>query len=141
MTLFCISSNLLRTRNDTETTRMWATATNQVLKLYTIQNNVRVPPYTGGRSNLPLLLQAELFKAVQNDEVRSPALVLAEIALLVALSSEDSAISNVAAKGLRCIAFLEGLPGGPPVVDDDLLSKRHLVYEQLGDPRVVIVGM
>lgn len=71
-----------------------------------------------------------------------PAFVLVEIALLVTLTSEDSAVSHLAAKGLRYLAYLETLPGSPPapVVDDEQLSKRHLVYEQLGDPRIVIVG-
>lgn len=48
----------------------------------------------------------------------------------------------MAARGLRHIAYLESVPGAPPppITDDENLSKRHLIYEQLGDPRVIIVG-
>ncbi|KAJ6532260.1 hypothetical protein DFH09DRAFT_1370329 [Mycena vulgaris] len=124
MCLSCLSSNLLRTRIEGEATWMWTLAIHRVLKLYAINNNV------------------EFAKDVQHDEGRAPAFVLAEIALLVTLTSEDSAISYIAARCLRYLAYLEGVPGAPPapVVDDELLSKRHLVYEQLGDPRVIIVG-
>lgn len=68
--------------------------------------------------------------------------MLVEIALLVTLTSEDNAVSLLAAKGLRYLAYLERLPGAAPAPldDDEMLSKRHLVYEQLGDPRVPIVG-
>ncbi|KAJ7668141.1 hypothetical protein B0H17DRAFT_990194 [Mycena rosella] len=124
MCVFCLSSNLLRARSGGDETRLWAYALHRFLKVYAINS------------------EAEFAKEVQNDEGRCPAFVLAEIALLVTLSSEDSSISFLAAKGLRYIAYLEGVPGAPPapVVDDELLSKRHLVYEQLGDPRVLIVG-
>lgn len=124
LALTCMCSNLLRTRSDVEAMRMWTNAVLRILKLYAINN------------------QASFAKEVQLDAARSPALVLAEIALLVTLTSEDSTVSFLASKGLRHIAYLEGVPGAPPppVVDDELLSKRHLVYEQLGDPRVVIVG-
>ncbi|KAJ7181585.1 hypothetical protein C8R43DRAFT_1229418 [Mycena crocata] len=122
--LACLSSNLLRTRGDAELTRMWTTAINRILRQYTMNS------------------ESEHARSVCTDEARTPAFVLAEIALLVTLTSEDSDISYLAARGLRYLAYLESVPGAPPapVADDEQLSKRHLVYEQLGDPRVVIVG-
>ncbi|KAJ7458402.1 hypothetical protein B0H11DRAFT_187286 [Mycena galericulata] len=124
MSLLCLSSNLMRSRNDVEATRMWTSAIHRLLKVYATSND------------------AEHVHAIRNDPARMPAFVLVEIALLVTLTSEDSAVSHLAAKGLRYLAYLETLPGAPPapVVDDEQLSKRHLVYEQLGDPRIVIVG-
>ncbi|KAJ7724736.1 hypothetical protein DFH07DRAFT_1066990 [Mycena maculata] len=122
--LLCFSSNLMRTRNDVEAARMWTSAIYRILKLYSVNND------------------AEHARAVQTDEGRAPAFVLVEIALLVTLTSEDNGVAQLAARGLRYLAYLETLPGVPPapVEDDEQLSKRHLVYEQLGDPRVVIVG-
>ncbi|KAJ6460124.1 hypothetical protein C8R47DRAFT_1161242 [Mycena vitilis] len=122
--LFCLASNLLRSRTDTETTRLWTSSVLRVLKIYVINN------------------EHELMKAIQIDDALISALVLVEIALLVTLTSEDNGVSQLASKGLRYLAYLESTPGAmpTPVVDDDVMSKRHLVYEQLGDPRVLIVG-
>lgn len=41
MCLLCFSSNLLRTRSDVETTRMWTSAIHRLLKLYAVNNDVR----------------------------------------------------------------------------------------------------
>ncbi|KAJ7167823.1 hypothetical protein C8R46DRAFT_1350755 [Mycena filopes] len=122
--LFSLSSNLLRTRSDTESTRLWTTAIFRVLRLYLINND------------------APIMRAIQADEMRTSAFTLVEIALLVTLTSEDNGVSQLAGKGLRYLAYLENIPGSAsaPVVDDEVLSKRHLVYEQLGDPRIPIVG-
>jgi hypothetical protein len=79
--------------------------------------------------------------AVLSDENSKAAFTLLEIALLVTLTSEDNGVSQLAAKGLRYLAYLETVGNlSGPIEDDDFLSKRHLVYEQLGDPRVLIVG-
>ncbi|KAJ7034157.1 hypothetical protein C8F04DRAFT_582650 [Mycena alexandri] len=123
-TLFSLSSNLLRTRSDTETTRMWTTAIFRMLKLYLTNND------------------SPIMRAIQTDEKRTSAFALVEIALLVTLPSEDNSVSQLAAKGLRYLAYLENIPNAASasIVDDEVLSKRHLVYEQLGDPRVPIVG-
>ncbi|KAF7302288.1 Ras-GAP domain-containing protein [Mycena indigotica] len=123
-TLFSTSSNLLRTRSDTDTTLLWTSALTSLLDIYLIRN------------------PAEHSQAVRNHEDRAPALALVEISLLVTLTTESMPIAQMAAKGLRTLAKLEARPDAPPppVLDDDLISKRHLVYEQLGDPRVVVVG-
>ena len=80
-------------------------------------------------------------QAIQNAEGHASAFVLVEIALLVTLTSEHTTV-YLAAQSLRYLAWLESLPGAPPALamDGDLLSKRYLVYKQLGDPRVLIVG-
>ncbi|KAF7329572.1 Ras-GAP domain-containing protein [Mycena kentingensis (nom. inval.)] len=122
--LFSLSSNLLRTRAGADVPFMWVEALSAFLNMYTVRNN------------------AEHCKAVINDPVRAPAFVLAEIALLVSLTSDTTTVAQLAATCLRTLAKLEARPDAPPppVLDDDLVSKRHLVYESLGDPRVVIVG-
>ncbi|KAJ7055100.1 hypothetical protein C8F01DRAFT_470816 [Mycena amicta] len=122
--LFSCSSNLLRTRTHVETTQLWTSGITYLLNTYLIRNS------------------AEHSRAIRNHEARAPALVLVEISLLVTLTTESTPIAQVAAKGLRTLAKLEARPDAPPppALDEDLISKRHLVYEQLGDPRVVVVG-
>lgn len=82
-------------------------------------------------------------KRIQLDESRVPALTLAEIAFMVTLPSANVDISHLAAKGLRLIALVERQPDVPvsDLLGEDELSKRNFIYEQLGDPRVVLVGM
>ncbi|KAF8207849.1 hypothetical protein K438DRAFT_2013261 [Mycena galopus ATCC 62051] len=122
--LFCLSLNLIRSRSDTEATRMWVSSIFRILKMYVMNH------------------ENDHLKAIQTDENLTSSLALVELALLITLASEANNVSQLAARGLRYVAYLESLPGAlaPPVVDDDLASKRHLVYEQLGDPRVVVVG-
>ncbi|KAJ7265356.1 hypothetical protein B0H12DRAFT_1201035 [Mycena haematopus] len=121
---FCLSSNLFRSRTDTETTRMWVSSIFRLLKLYVAHHE---------NPNM---------KTLQNDQNLVSSLALVELALLVTLASEANNVSQLAARGLRYVAYIESLPGASaaPVGDDDMVSKRHLVYEQLGDPRVVFVG-
>jgi len=79
---------------------------------------------------------------VQFDPNRTPAFVLTEIAFLVALTSADNTISQSAAKGLRSICHAENHPDAPPnpTITDEDRSQRNPIYEQLGDPRVPVVG-
>ncbi|CAK5277391.1 unnamed protein product [Mycena citricolor] len=123
--MFCFSSNLLRARGDVESTRMWVSAIQRILRFYATASHC-----------------SDKAREVLMNEARTPAFILVEISLLVTLTSEDSSVSQLAAKALRHLAYLETLPGAPPtsISDDELLSKRHLVYQQLGDPRVIIVG-
>lgn len=80
-------------------------------------------------------------RGIQLHSDRVPAFALAEIAFLVSLTSADKGVSQLAAQGLRCIAQAE-CQGGPvnSGVPEEERSKRHAVYEQLGDPNVVVVG-
>jgi neurofibromin 1 len=143
--LLSISNNLLRSRTDPEATRMWTASIYRLLQIYAM--NSTVCDVSRCRPPFPLTVvvcfQLDHVKAIQNDPARTPAFVLLEVALLVTLTSADTHVSYVAAKCLRHLAYLESVPGAPPapIDDDELLSKRHLVYEQLGDPRVMIVGM
>ena len=82
-------------------------------------------------------------KAVQADPRRTPAFVVMEISFLVLLTSSDNTISQSAAKGLRLISQAEQqlhAPPNPTFTDDDR-AQRNPIYEQLGDPRVTVIGM
>jgi neurofibromin 1 len=84
----------------------------------------------------------EHVKDIQCDPGRLPAFALAEIAFLVSLTSADSNVSRLAAKGLRLLSHAErqaGAPVNPGISDEDRL-KRHRIYDQLGDPNVMVVG-
>lgn len=67
---------------------------------------------------------------------------MSEISFLVALTSADNSISQLAAKGLRLVSHAERQPGAPlnPTVSEDDRSKKYPIYEQLGDPRITVVG-
>ena len=81
-------------------------------------------------------------KSVQVDPGRTSAFVLTEIAFLVSLSSADNTISRLAAKGLRMICHAELQPDAPinPTITNEDRAQRNPIYEQLGDPRVAVVG-
>src|SRR5258707_13038524 len=68
--------------------------------------------------------------------------MLSEVSFLVALTSSDNNISELAAQGLRLISHAERLPGSPvnPYISDEDKSKRNPIYEQLGDPNVTVAG-
>ena len=65
-----------------------------------------------------------------------------EISFLVALTSSDNTISQSAAKGLRMISQAEQQPDAPPnpTLTDEDRAQRNPIYEQLGDPRVTVIG-
>lgn len=72
---------------------------------------------------------------------RLPSVIIAEIAFLVTLTSTDTVVSSFAARGLREIAIAECLPNSRrPFEESDEAAKRYPVYEQLGDPSVLVVG-
>lgn len=81
-------------------------------------------------------------KETQLHPDRVSAFALAEIAFLVSLTSADSNVSALAAKGLRFLARAEHQPNAPinPTLSDDARSARNLTYEQLGDPTIIVVG-
>ncbi|RDB19915.1 Neurofibromin [Hypsizygus marmoreus] len=122
--LLSIVTNLLHSRSDVETERLWVAIAHQLIELYVRKTD------------------SQLIKDVQHDARRVPAFALAEIAFLVSLTSADSNVSHLAAKGLRLLSYAEREPGVPTnqTVTDENRSKRNPIYEQLGDPKVVIVG-
>jgi hypothetical protein len=67
---------------------------------------------------------------------------MAEIALLVSLTSADATVSSTAAQGLRLLAQAESHQNAPlnEAMSPEERSKRFPIYAQLGDPRKVIVG-
>ena len=81
-------------------------------------------------------------KSVQVDPGRTSAFVLTEIAFLVSLPSADNVISQSSAKGLRMICRAELQPDAPPnpTITDEDRAQRNPIYDQLGDPRVAVVG-
>ncbi|KAG6896188.1 hypothetical protein C0992_009811 [Termitomyces sp. T32_za158] len=123
-TLFSIILNLLHARQDLEAERLWMSIIHQLLELFTRKT---VNP---------------AMKETQLHPDRVSAFALAEIAFLVSLTSADSNVSALAAKGLRFLARAEHQPDAPinPTLSDDARSARNLTYEQLGDPTVVVIG-
>ena len=84
----------------------------------------------------------EHVKTIQRDPYRVPAVILGEIALMVALPSANVDMSHLAAKGLRLISLMASQPDAPVSVllSEEETSKRNFIYEQLGDPKVVLIG-
>ena len=76
------------------------------------------------------------------DPRRIPAFAMSEVSFLVALTSADNSISQLAAKGLRFLSHAERYPGAPvnPTVTEEDRSKKYPIYEQLGDPRITVFG-
>ncbi|KAF8645481.1 hypothetical protein AX16_007766 [Volvariella volvacea WC 439] len=123
-TLLSISMNLVNSTIDLEAQRMWIGLAHQTVELF-----VR-------RSDAPHV------KDIQYDIGRIPAFLMAEIAFLISLTSADTNVSQLAGKGLRLLSHAERQEGAPvnPIVRDADRSKRNPFYEQLGDPRVQVIG-
>ncbi|KAF8806096.1 hypothetical protein BYT27DRAFT_7141632 [Phlegmacium glaucopus] len=124
VTLLSVVGNLLTTRTDIEAQSLWMSIAQQVLEVYVTTTDLAHVKY------------------VQVDPGRTPAFVLTEISFLVALASADNTISQLAGKGLRLICHAEHQPDAPPnpIITDEDRSQRNPIYEQLGDPRVAVVG-
>ncbi|KAH6914612.1 hypothetical protein BKA70DRAFT_1180120 [Coprinopsis sp. MPI-PUGE-AT-0042] len=124
MTLQSVAANLMNNRTDFEAQTLWITLAHSLIDMY----NRKIP--------------LDHVKAIQFDETRVPALTLAEISLMISLTASAVNLSNLAAKGLRLLAQVEQNPGAPisSILGEDELRKRNFIYEQLGDPNVVVVG-
>lgn len=81
-------------------------------------------------------------KEIQLDPDRVSAFVMAEIAFTVTLTSSNSAVSQMAARGLRNLATIQRQPDAPQIdfITPEDYAKRARVHEQLGDPKVTVVG-
>ncbi|KAH7931340.1 hypothetical protein BV22DRAFT_1124264 [Leucogyrophana mollusca] len=123
-TVISNAKKLLLTRLDPERQRLWIGVTHQMIETYHRKS------------------EGDHARSIQLCEDRAPAFAMAEIAFLVSLTSVNSEVSQFAAQGLRLIAQADRQLGTP--IKDDLTeedrSKRNPVYEQLGDPSVIIVG-
>lgn len=123
-TLLSVASCLLNERVELEAQQLYTSLSHQIVDLYSKKIDV------------------EHVRQIQLDESRVPALTLAEIGFMVTLPTGNVDISHLAAKGLRLIALVERQPDVPvtDLLGEEELSKRNFIYEQLGDPRVVLVG-
>ena len=70
------------------------------------------------------------------------ALALIELASTVSLSSADSGVSRLAAHNMRVIAIAEKRNSDlvNRAFSDEDRKKRFSIYEQLGDPKVPVIG-
>lgn len=81
-------------------------------------------------------------RAIQLTPERVPAFAIAEIAFLVTLTSAERTASATAAQCLRLLAGAERQKGNAPthLISEEERSKRYPVYEQLGDPKALVLG-
>ncbi|KZT29450.1 hypothetical protein NEOLEDRAFT_1128208 [Neolentinus lepideus HHB14362 ss-1] len=123
-TLTSISMCLLNARIDLKAQRMWMDLAYDLLVVYTRATD-----------------RVEL-RELQVDTTRVAAFALAEIAFLVSLTSVDMKVSSQAAQCLRLIAQAERQPDAPlnAGLSDEDWAKRHRTYDQVGDPKTVILG-
>ncbi|KAG0709913.1 hypothetical protein DFH29DRAFT_1012634 [Suillus ampliporus] len=124
MWLISVAKRLLLTRLDPDSQRLWIHIAHQIIECYHRKS------------------EGNHARGVQFSEARVPAFAISEIAFLVSLTSVSSDVSQLAAQGLRLIAQAERQPGAPVNhgLTEEERSKRNPIYEQLGDPSVIIVG-
>ncbi|KAF9067659.1 hypothetical protein BDP27DRAFT_1225535 [Rhodocollybia butyracea] len=122
--LASVATNLLHTRTDVESQRLWANLIMRLLEFF-------------ARPTDDLVL-----RAAQRDPAHVPPMIIAEIALLASLPSADLVVSHTAAKGLRLLVHIERQVDAPnnPTISEEDKSKRYPVYDRLGDPKVLIIG-
>ncbi|KAF8638594.1 hypothetical protein AX17_002135 [Amanita inopinata Kibby_2008] len=121
-TLMRIATNLFACRANAESQRLWISVAYQMLELYAKKESL------------------EHVKDIQCDPGRIPAFTMAEISLIISLTSMDLGISQLSARCLRLISHAEKnsvCPRENHTEDDDY---RMVVYEKLGDPKVMVVG-
>ncbi len=84
----------------------------------------------------------QLRQTLRIEKTRVSSFALAEIAFLVSLCSFDSVVSYTACQCLRLLAQAERQPDASEASDinEDEVLKRHPIYEQLGDPKVSMIG-
>ncbi|KAI8982739.1 hypothetical protein BD414DRAFT_515918 [Trametes punicea] len=123
--LASVSKHLLNVRTDLQSQRMFIQQLYETLYLYANHESKK-------HTRLCLRILPK----------RAPALVLSEITFLVCLSSADGAVSLTACNCLRLLTQAERNPDTPPYTegDEEEAIKRHPVYEQLGDPKVSMIG-
>ncbi|KAF9226729.1 hypothetical protein BS17DRAFT_500836 [Gyrodon lividus] len=124
VTFLCMSKKLLLTRLEPDSQRLWMSVTHQLIETYHRKS------------------EGDHARGLQFSADRVPAFALSEISFLVSLTSVNSDVSQLAAQGLRLIAQAERHPDAPANMGltEEEKSKRNPIYEQLGDPSVVIVG-
>ncbi|KAK2465915.1 hypothetical protein APHAL10511_001556 [Amanita phalloides] len=121
VTLMSVANNLITWRSDSENQRMWISIAFQILELY------------ARKCNSPYVTE------IQNDPARLSAFGMVEIAFIISLTSVESNISQLSARGLRLIAYLERQPGFPRLDSPDMCH-RLSIYDRLGDPKIMVIG-
>ncbi|RPD66792.1 hypothetical protein L226DRAFT_452976 [Lentinus tigrinus ALCF2SS1-7] len=124
--LSSVSNNLLSTRTDLQTQRMLIQQAYEIMYRYAVND----PSDT------------KLGQSLRMDKTRVSSFALAEIAFLVSLCSFDPVVSYTACQCLRLLAQAERQPEAPQASDvsEDEVLKRHPIYEQLGDPKISMIG-
>ncbi|KAI0089247.1 hypothetical protein BDY19DRAFT_1089227 [Irpex rosettiformis] len=114
---------LLLARNDFNAQRMWIGLGHELMFRYTRTTLEKVRP-------------------IQLTPERVGAFAIAEIAFLVSLTSADRTVSATSAQCLRLIAGAERQRGSPPahLISEEEKARRYPVYEQLGDPKALVLG-
>lgn len=114
---------LLTARTDFRSQRMWMEMAHELLYRFT-------------RTTI------EKVRAIQLTPERVPAFAIAEIAFMVTLTSAERHASAMAATCLRLIAGAERQKGNPPphLTSEEEKAKRYPVFEQLGDPKSLVLG-
>ncbi|PCH40763.1 hypothetical protein WOLCODRAFT_88808 [Wolfiporia cocos MD-104 SS10] len=122
-TLATICTNLLDARTDMQAQRMWINMAYEIIYRFTRQTT-------------------EHMRKIQVSTERLPAFAIAEIAFLVSLTSADSNVTMNAAHCLRLLAQAETAPDAPVTgnLSEDERVKRYPIYEQIGDPKVLVIG-
>ncbi|KAA1466679.1 hypothetical protein DENSPDRAFT_831556 [Dentipellis sp. KUC8613] len=120
-----IGHALITTRTSLERQRMWIETGHDLALSYIVD-----VPNDG------------MLKYVQTSEERIPALALLELASAISLTSADSGLSRLSAHILRIIALAERHPDAPvnETLNEEEQLRRHNIYQQIGDPKVVITG-
>ncbi|CDO69579.1 hypothetical protein BN946_scf184759.g19 [Trametes cinnabarina] len=123
--LASVGTHLLNVRTDLQSQRMFMQQLYEIMYSYAHSDP--------SKQNIPPLRIVP---------ARASSLVLAEIALLVCLSSADGVVSLTACNCLRLLAQTERVPQAPryPEGNEEEANKRHPIYEQLGDPKVSMIG-
>ncbi|KAI0775878.1 hypothetical protein BD413DRAFT_470082 [Trametes elegans] len=124
--LASIANHLLNVRTDIQSQRMFMQQLYEIMYWY---------------AN-PEAQSAALRPALRILPHRTSSLALAEITFLVCLCSTDGVVSLTACNCLRLLTQTERHPDAPPYAEgnEEEAIKRHPVYEQLGDPKVSLIG-
>ncbi|KAI0355329.1 hypothetical protein OH77DRAFT_1424817 [Trametes cingulata] len=123
--LASVANHLLNVRTDLQSQRMF------IQQLYEIMYCYAYPVSSKQHRNALRIVPS-----------RASALAISEIAFLVCLCSADGVVSLTACNCLRLLTQTERQPDAPPYAEgnEEEAIKRHPVYEQLGDPKVSMIG-
>ena len=133
---------LMICRTDFRTQRMWMDMAHELLYRFTRTTLVRLFVLYNNSAHLRCIVLQEKVRAIQLTPERVPAFAIAEIAFMVTLTSAERIASATAAQCLRLIAGAERQKGNAPahLISEEEKARRYPVYEQLGDPKAMVLG-